>query len=140
MVRSHFTPVKAAGGVVVNPSRQILLIKRMGVWDLPKGKIETGEGKLEGALREVTEECGIQPLIALRKLSPSYHVYQQQNLWMFKTTFWYLMAFEGTYAPVPQLEEQIESAVWINPGQLMASFDTYPSIRKVLHQSLFLLE
>ena len=39
-----FTLISAGGGVVRNPKGRILFIKRKGKWDLPKGKLETGEG------------------------------------------------------------------------------------------------
>jgi len=51
---------RAAGFVVVSSGlRSILVLKRDGVGDLPKGVIEIGEGSLEGALRECYEEAGI---------------------------------------------------------------------------------
>src|SRR5690606_38316271 len=51
--------VKAAGGLVDNELNEFLFIKRLGKWDLPKGKLEEGEKMKETALREVEEECGI---------------------------------------------------------------------------------
>ena len=37
----------------------LLLRYGAGHWDLPKGKIETGETKQEAALRELMEETGL---------------------------------------------------------------------------------
>lgn len=42
-LRTLFTEVDAAGGLVRNSSRQYLMILRNGIWDLPKGKREKGE-------------------------------------------------------------------------------------------------
>lgn len=51
---------RAAGFVVVSSDLQrILVLKRDGVGDLPKGLIEENEDSLAGALRECYEESGI---------------------------------------------------------------------------------
>ena len=39
---AEFTPVEAAGGVVVNDCGEWLMIHRNGRWDLPKGHLESG--------------------------------------------------------------------------------------------------
>lgn len=52
--------VRAAGGIVTAPDGTMLLIRRNGRWDLPKGKVEAGETLLQAALREVEEETGIR--------------------------------------------------------------------------------
>ena len=54
----HLKIVHACGGVVRNDKNDVLLIKRMGLWDLPKGKLEKGESYEECAKREVVEETG----------------------------------------------------------------------------------
>ena len=55
-----FTPVRAAGGVVVNDSGETLFIHRRGKWDLPKGKLDPGESPEKCAEREVSEETGVK--------------------------------------------------------------------------------
>ena len=45
-----FKVVEAAGGVVSNKNGEILFIRRMGKWDLPKGKIEKGESLEQACL------------------------------------------------------------------------------------------
>ena len=56
---AQFTPVEAAGGVVVNGCGEWLMIHRNGRWDLPKGHLECGERIEECAAREVCEETGV---------------------------------------------------------------------------------
>src|ERR1043166_2068643 len=41
--KSWFISIEAGGGIVFNAQQNILLIKRLGKWDLPKGKIDPGE-------------------------------------------------------------------------------------------------
>lgn len=46
--------------MVVNDDRKILLIRdRNGKWVFPKGHVDPGETSLEAALREVSEEAGV---------------------------------------------------------------------------------
>src|SRR5438270_8715124 len=48
----HFTLIKAAGGVIENDKKQLLLIFRRGKWDLPKGKLDKDETLEQCAIRE----------------------------------------------------------------------------------------
>src|SRR3569832_157894 len=55
------SPVLAAGGIVLRPSRppQIAVVRlRKGEWVLPKGKLDDGETPRDAAMREVWEETG----------------------------------------------------------------------------------
>ncbi len=62
----------SAGGIVVNPKGEIVLVKQGGVsWSFPKGHLETDETPLEAAKREILEETGIKDL-ALEKELESY--------------------------------------------------------------------
>jgi len=56
---------RAAGVVVVRETPdgpRVLLLRAYRNWDLPKGRLETGETALEGAIREVREETGLDDL------------------------------------------------------------------------------
>ncbi len=140
-LNKYFIPIKAAGGLVLSNKRELLLIKRLGKWDLPKGKLEAGETRRTGAIREVQEECGIKGVKIIKSLKSSYHVYPINNSWALKTSYWYLMQYEGKEKLVPQLEENITEAVWVNFKNIdLNNLDTYPAIARVLHQSQSLLE
>ena len=39
----HFTLIEAAGGILQNHEKEILVIYRLNKWDLPKGKLDEGE-------------------------------------------------------------------------------------------------
>lgn len=130
---THFVPIEAAGGVVFNRLKEILLIKRMGKWDLPKGKIDAGESIEEAALREVEEECGIDKLKLVRALPSTYHTYKMHNHRFLKITWWFEMLTETTKPLVPQTEEQITEARWFDRKKLnLNELDTYLSIRDLL--------
>ncbi|MFN6039043.1 MAG: NUDIX domain-containing protein, partial [Bacteroidota bacterium] len=83
---SIFKVIEAAGGVISNEKKQILFIYRLKKWDLPKGKIEKGEGKQRAAIRECEEECGIEGLKIIGKLDDSWHMYKLDNEWVLKRT------------------------------------------------------
>lgn len=134
---SHFTLIEAAGGLVLNRDRQILMIHRHGKWDLPKGKLEKSEDVQRGALREVTEECGeIQPEI-IRELPLTYHTYYIKDRPVLKRTFWFEMMAGQSRNLVPQKEEGIEEVVWMNKSEIPPYLDNaYSSIRWLLQQYL----
>ena len=60
----------AAGGVVVRPEGEVLLLERpsRGEVRLPKGHIDPGETPLETARREIAEEAGFRELRMLADL------------------------------------------------------------------------
>jgi len=130
--RTHYTEIDAGGGLVRNRSGEILMIFRMGKWDLPKGKIEKGESILEGSLREVEEECGVADLEAGDQLITTYHTYEQDESRILKRTTWYEMQSNQTEL-VPQHEEGIEKVQWMQLTEdVIENLNTYPNIRLVL--------
>ena len=67
---------QTAGGVVMNPEGQILVVNQGGTsWSLPKGHIDAGEGALDAAMREIYEESGVRELDLVRELG-SYERYK----------------------------------------------------------------
>jgi len=133
-ITSHFKTIQAAGGLVFNKQNQILLIKRLGVWDLPKGKIDNGESKFEGAIREVEEECGIDELTIVKEYPCSFHTYKLKGHRFLKQTFWFKMESDFKGKLVPQTEENITEVMWTDWDELdIEKLDTYQSIREVLY-------
>ncbi len=130
--RAHFKEVDAAGGLVINEQRQLLLIKRLGVWDLPKGKHEGDETSMQTALREVEEECGIRDLRLNEFITSSFHTYHHKGRFYLKKTDWYSMQ-SSQQELIPQLEEAIEEVHWRDLAALdVAALETYESIRLVI--------
>ncbi|MFY9153661.1 MAG: NUDIX domain-containing protein [Prolixibacteraceae bacterium] len=139
--RSKFVEIPAAGGLVQRDSGDLLFIKRLGVWDLPKGKIEKKETDELAAIREVEEECGLSGLKIIRQLDSTFHIYRSRwheapkNL-VLKETKWFLMHYSGNKLPVPQLEEDIEEVRWISPSEMNKVLEnTYLSLRDFLEKS-----
>ena len=127
--------IEAAGGIVRNQNDEILMIFRLGKWDLPKGKLEEGESVQEGAVREVIEECGISGLRVLHELPMTYHTYRIGDENILKRTYWFEMKTEHNADLVPQIEEHIEKAQWVNPDFLDEYLgNTYASIHWLLNR------
>ena len=108
-----FKVIEAAGGLVKNKNNELLFIRRMGKWDLPKGKIEKGESLEQAALREVEEETGLKELILEEFLNNTFHIYTERNgEKILKTTYWFKMTYVGNSQPIPQKEEGISEVSW----------------------------
>ena len=128
-----FKLVQAAGGVVLDERDRLLAIRRLGKWDLPKGKVEKGEDLETAALREVEEECGIRELALLKFHSDTWHTYWHKGKHCLKHTAWYLMRSSSAETLVPQHEEDIEEVRWVSRDEAaMIKADTYPSLLAIL--------
>jgi 8-oxo-dGTP pyrophosphatase MutT (NUDIX family) len=128
-----FKGINAGGGVVLNEKGEFLAIKRNGVWDLPKGKMEKGEDFETTALREVEEECGLIGLEALGLLLSTFHTYPLKGRMILKETQWFEMRWRGSGKPVLQSEEGITDFRWVKPGECdFIKQNSYASILDVL--------
>lgn len=134
--RAHYKEIDAGGGVVRNKSDEVLLIHRLGKWDLPKGKLEPGETPRVGAVREVEEECSVYDLKVTAELPITYHAYELKGIRHLKRTFWYEMRSDEVRF-IPQTEEGIEKVEWKKLAQSeIETLDTYPSIRFLLDRAI----
>jgi 8-oxo-dGTP pyrophosphatase MutT (NUDIX family) len=136
-ILSEMRHMKAAGGVVLNGKRELLAIKRLGRWDLPKGKIEYGEDVRAAAVREVEEECGVTHPVITRNLCETYHTYAMGDIWVIKQTSWFMMQMDGVPALTAQSEEQITDVRWMTREAVIHEMkaDTYPAIVDVLRSA-----
>lgn len=131
--KSWFKYIKAGGGIVFNPEGSFLIIKRNGVWDLPKGKLEKGEDLETAALREVNEETGLEGLVPIQPLVSTYHTYQLKTKWVLKKTRWFEMSYAGEKEPVLESREGITDYKWAKRGDTdFITTNTYGSILDVL--------
>ncbi len=132
-LHAMYRSIDAGGGLVYNEDNAILMIFRRGKWDLPKGKLDEGE-KIEAcALREVSEETGLQHLTLGEKICDTYHIYTQNNEPLLKRSTWYKMTGTVTDKLKPQKEENILEARWVGRDELapLAS-KSYEAIKDVL--------
>lgn len=140
--KNQLVEIPAAGGLVINNERSLLFIKRLGVWDLPKGKIEKKETSEDAAIREVEEECGMSGLKIIRPLESTFHIYlssflkSPRNI-VLKETKWFLMSCDDKQNLVPQVDENIEEVRWFALDELdRVRENTYSSIRDFLEKTI----
>jgi len=132
-----FKVIEAAGGIVHNSKKEILFIRRLGKWDLAKGKIEKGESLEQAALREIEEETGLKELILEEFLNTTFHIYTERNGdRILKTTYWFLVEYVGEAEPVPQTEEGISEVCWKNEEEIKNTVlgNTFQNIKLILNQ------
>lgn len=129
---SDYDFVEAAGGVVKRKEKY-LFIKRNGIWDLPKGKMDEGEKPEETAVREIHEECGVLCEKVEGLITITYHTYEYQGKPTIKKTYWYSLIYEGDKKVLGQKEEGITKVKWCKKEKAIEhKADTFPSIVDVL--------
>lgn len=133
-IKNFYKVVKAAGGVVFNEEQKILMMYRLGKWDLPKGKRDDNEKAKQTAVREVEEECGIKVKLT-EKLCTTWHTYTMGTRKILKRTKWYRMNCTNESKMQPQTEEGIEKLEWMTDKEVQAALlNSYSSIRYVIDQ------
>jgi ADP-ribose pyrophosphatase YjhB (NUDIX family) len=133
---SEFVEVNAGGGLVSNRRGDFLLIRRNGLWDLPKGHQDPGEDIEVTALREVQEETGIDQIELGDLICVTDHCYRRDGRLHLKHTWWYNMLYTDPTDLTPQTEEDISKAAWVAKSSLPPYLlNTYPSIVEVFREA-----
>lgn len=131
--KEQLNVIVAAGGLVYTPDRWLLLIHRLGHWDLPKGKLDKGESLEQCALREIEEETGAKNLRIDRLLQITYHTYRQKGQLNLKESHWFLVKATGKSALVPQTEEDVQQCRWVPLNEVSGYLDgAFASVADVL--------
>jgi L-threonylcarbamoyladenylate synthase len=132
--------IQAAGGIVQRED-EFLFIERNNLWDIPKGKLESGESIEIAAQREIEEECGINELHINELICITYHTYFFKNKWHLKETHWFHFLYNGSKQTVCQAEEGITNARWFKRHEFsIVESKTYQSIQFVVNQFLKLYD
>ncbi|WP_411810975.1 NUDIX hydrolase [Chryseobacterium scophthalmum] len=132
-----FRIIEAAGGIVNKPNGDTLFIRRLGKWDLPKGKMEKGESREESAIREIEEETNLQNVELRDFINTTYHIYIERNGdRVLKHTHWFEMLFDGEDTSKPQLEEGITEVAWKNTTQIENEVfpNTFQNIKLIINE------
>ncbi len=133
LVKQQFTIIKAAG-CLVKDGENLLMIYRLGKWDLPKGKLDKGETMKECAVREVEEECNVKVALG-NKICTTWHTYTRFKKRILKKTNWYNMSCLDDTKMQPQEDEGIEAVAWFSAKGITENLKTsYPSIQHVFDE------
>jgi 8-oxo-dGTP pyrophosphatase MutT (NUDIX family) len=114
--------------------------KPEGLWALPKGNIARGEAPAVTALREATEETGLEGVLQ-GKLGDVKYVYTLRGERIFKVVSFYLVRYRrGRIDEVPDtFRHEVEEARWLpleNAPRLLA----YGGEREMARKALASLE
>jgi ADP-ribose pyrophosphatase YjhB (NUDIX family) len=132
----------SAGGVVLNPSGQILIVSQGGkTWSLPKGHIEQGEDELTAAVREIREETGVEQLELIRKIGSYERFRMKLNKSEDKRTkkFITMFLFRTNQILLNPIDPHNPQAVWVNPHQA-ALLLTHPKDQEFLRNFIKMVQ
>lgn len=129
---ADFKKIDAAGGIVQRKEK-FLVIKRKGLWDIPKGRIDKGEDAETACVREIMEECGIEEPTITHPLCETYHCMKWNDQPALKRTYWYMLTYSGSKDTTPETKEDITEAKWMSREKLLnIRKKTFGSINVVL--------
>ena len=113
--------------------------KPEGVWALPKGNIDAGEGPEATAVREVAEETGCEGVSA-GKLGDVKYVYTLHGNRIFKVVSFYLVRYRrGRIGEIePQFRREVADVRWL-PLQEAPRLLAYGGEREMAKQALMML-
>jgi 8-oxo-dGTP pyrophosphatase MutT (NUDIX family) len=88
--------------------------KPAGVWALPKGQIAPGDSAAATAMREVTEETGVEGRLD-RKLGDIRYVYTWKGERVFKVVSFFLVRYRrGRLGDIPrEFAHEVEEVRWL---------------------------
>ena len=115
-----------AGVACLNLAGEVLLIRRRddGLWDVPGGRVEVGEGTEAAARRELLEETGLEagPLELLSVFSgpEALHTYPDGNTVAWVTVLYLCRSFSGRCMAGDDAAE----VGWFGPGEMPGSSST----------------
>jgi 8-oxo-dGTP pyrophosphatase MutT (NUDIX family) len=113
--------------------------KPEGVWALPKGLIDPGEGAQDTALREVAEETGLEGK-PVAKLGDVRYVYTWDGERIFKVVSFFLVRYRrGRIDDVPAAHRhEVEEARWL-PLEEAPRLLAYKGEREMAEKALMML-
>ena len=140
-------PQMAAAGGLVLCGGHVLLIRKHGLWDIPKGKKKKESAEL-CAVREISEETGLAPdLLRIRgPLCQSSYISYYSGKPFNKTVEWFLLDYRGKLSDplIPDLSEDIDLCWWVPVKDLLEVLETarpyLRSVRRSIEESFHLLE
>ena len=109
-------------------------------WCLPKGRVEEGEGLEETALREVSEETGLEGRVVAKIGDISYwytgRTKEGDAIRIFKRVYFYLIRYLG--GDVSRHDKEVAEARWLPISEAMKQL-SYPTYKETMRKAMALL-
>jgi 8-oxo-(d)GTP phosphatase len=120
--------ILAAGGVLWRPVAtgiEVCLVHRPRYddWSLPKGKLNSGELPLAAAVREVTEETGVHPVVGRRLATQHYELGPDRKY----VDYWAMTPADGSFVAT----DEVDSLRWVAPADAATAL-TYDRDRELV--------
>jgi 8-oxo-dGTP diphosphatase len=96
-------------------------------WSFPKGKLDRGETTIVAAVREVTEETGMQCRLGRHLARVSYPIPGHRKLK--RVDYWAAEALDGEFTP----GDEVDKLIWVPPTRMLDEL-SYPIDRRVMRQ------
>lgn len=126
----------SSGAVVINKEGKVLLVDEGGIWSLPKGHVEDGEGLMDTAKREITEESGLNNLEYVMNLG-NYKRNALDNPEEIKNIFMFL--FKTPENDLKPVDSDIKEARWVTREEA-ATLLTHPKDKEFFEKVNPILE
>lgn len=110
--------------------RFLLIRDSYGHWGFPKGHLESGETPAQAAMRETTEETGLEALVLHRPLDTIDWYFRLRGKLIHKFCHFFLLESE-VGEPTPQQDEGITECAWFTLDEAVAAIG-YQNARGVL--------
>lgn len=127
-----------AGGIIYsckNNKFQLVLIKdSYDKWTFPKGHIEKHEKPEAAAIREISEEIGVEDLTIIKTLDKIDYWFKLNNQTYHKYVYYFLIEAPWKTKLMPQLSE-INDARWFSPQDALNKLDYKKDSLKLLESA-----
>jgi len=127
-------PIVAVSGVILNPTKEILIVRRAkspgkGLWSLPGGAVKIGEKLHNALIREIKEECNIS--IKIEKFLGAFdRIFfdENQNVQYHYVVLDYLCHTKDTEI---QPASDIDDYIWIS-SETISEYSYTPGVKDFL--------
>jgi len=132
---SHYIGV---GGVVLNPKKELLVVseqhrhdKSRPSYKLPGGALHPGEHIVDGVIREVLEETGVQTQFESVVCFRHWHGYRYG-----KSDIYFICRLSSLSESISRQEDEIEECLWMPVEDYLASEYVAPFNKQIVQAAL----
>lgn len=106
----------------------LMVLRKGGYWEFPKGKQEKGERNEETAIRELKEETNLTGILSLKDTISLSYIYTRDENRIHKSVQFFLCEIDTT-AKVTKEKREITDFAWL-PLENIEQRATYPEMKE----------